>query len=133
MLELPESYVISKQLKDTIHGKTIKQVITNRSPHRFAFYSGEPEYYSKLLNGKQITNVEAIAGQVELSAGNSKLVLNDGVNIRYLNKGEDLPKKHQLWMEFEDESSLVCTVQMYGGLCAFLEGENDNFYYLVAK
>ena len=60
-------------------------------------------------------------------------MFGDGVNARYLPAGEKIPEKHQLLMEFDDNSCIVCTVQMYGVLHAFTHGENDNFYYHVAK
>jgi formamidopyrimidine-DNA glycosylase len=61
------------------------------------------------------------------------MVFSDGVNLRCYNEGDKLPDKHQLLLEFNDGSSLVGWVQMYGGLSAFPEGKNDNKYYLMAK
>ncbi|SHI86292.1 formamidopyrimidine-DNA glycosylase [Clostridium amylolyticum] len=133
MLEIPESHTISKQLNQTIKGKTIQNVYANSSPHSFAFFFGDPNHYHSLLTRKILGNAAAIAGQVEITAENSRLLFSDGVNIRYFNPGEILPKKHQLHIEFQDSSSIVCTVQMYGGLWVFSQGENDNLYYLVAK
>lgn len=133
MLEIPESVTISEQLKQTIKGKTIKNVYANSSPHSFAFFFGDPNHYYSLLTGKILGDATAIAGQVEITVENSRILFSDGVNIRYFNPGEVLPKKHQLYIEFEDSSSIVCTVQMYGGLWVFLQGENENPYYLVAK
>jgi len=39
---------------------------------------------------------------------------------------------YQLLLRFNDQSLMACSVQMYGGLMAFAEGENQNPYYLVA-
>jgi formamidopyrimidine-DNA glycosylase len=61
------------------------------------------------------------------------ILLGDGVSIRYYFDTEKLPEKHQLHVEFEDDSHLICSVQMYGGLWAFKKGQNENPYYLVAK
>lgn len=133
MLEIPESHTISKQLNQTIKGKTILNVYANSSVHRFAFYFGDPDNYNNLLTGKVINSVEAIAGLIEIAAENTRILLGDGVNIRYIETGKKLPQKHQLLIELDDSSAIVCTVQMYGGLWAFIDGENDNPYYLVAK
>jgi len=133
MLEIPESNLLSLQLIQTIKGKTIKNVYVDKAPHRFAFYFKDPNDYHKLLNGKVIEDVIALAGQVEISAENAKILFTDGINIRYFHIGEKIPEKHQLHIEFEDLSSIVCTVQMYGVLYAFKDGENDNPYYIVAK
>ena len=133
MLEIPESHTISEQLNKTIKGKTIQKVYANTSPHGFAFYFGDPNNYRKLLTSKIISGTKAIAGMIEITTENRKILFGDGVNIRYFDSGKTLPQKHQLHIEFDDFSSIVCTVQMYGGLWAFLDGENDNPYYLVAK
>lgn len=64
------------------------------------------------------------------------LILTDGVNLRYFAPGERLPAKHQLLIGFEDESCLVASVRMYGGLWCF---PNEGFdapisaYYEAAK
>lgn len=133
MLEIPESSVIAKQINDTIKGRKINNVYANSSPHKFAWYFGEPGNYHSLLAGKKIDRAKAYAGQVEIWAGDTRILFSDGVNVRYFDIGEKLPQKHQLHIEFDDLTSIVCSVQMYGGILAFNDGENDNPYYLVAK
>ena len=133
MIEIPESHTLANQLNETIKGKIIKKVIAGHTPHGFTFFFSDPQNYPGLLERKTVNVAEAMAGQVEIRAGDARLVFNDGVNIRYFEKGAKLPQKHQFFMELDDESMLVCTVQMYGGIYAFLEGENDNPYYLAAK
>lgn len=133
MIELPEAVVLVKQINGAICGKSIRDVIANRSPHKLAWYCGDPQDYKALLTGKRISEATSYGGQVEIAAGNARILFSDGVNLRYFEKNESLPGKHQLLLEFDDGSSLVGSVQMYGGLSAFSEGKNDNKYYLVAK
>ncbi len=133
MLEIPECKNAAVQLNQTIKGKVIRKVLANSSPHRFAFYFGDPGNYHGLLSGKAAGEARAVAGFVEIEAGDVRILFNDGVNIRYYPAGEPAPAKNQLHIEFEDNSSIVFTVQMYGGLLAYHEGENDNQYYLIAK
>lgn len=133
MLEIPESHTIASQLNQTISGKEIRKVVVNSSPHRFAFYYEDPNEYEGLLVGKTIDGTKAIAGQIEIVAQDARILFGDGVNVRIFKQGESIPAKHQLYIEFDDFSCIVCTVQMYGGLWAFKDGENDNPYYLVAK
>jgi formamidopyrimidine-DNA glycosylase len=133
MIELPEAAVLAKQLSATVSGKHIRSVIAAGSPHKFAWYFGDPVEYKALLTGKVVVEAASNGGQVEVSAGNARIVFSDGVNLRYFVRGEKAPAKHQLLLEFEDGSLLVGSVQMYGGLMAFPEGQNDNKYYLVAK
>lgn len=133
MLELPESHSMAKQLNETIQGKVIRNVYANSSPHGFAFFSGEPALYPSLLYERKVGESKAVGGMVEITLDTSRLLFGDGINIRYFESGKPIPKKHQLHIEFEDDSSLVCTVQMYGGIWAYKEGENTNPYYLVAR
>lgn len=133
MLEIPEARVITQQLSETIVGKTIRKVAANSSPHKFAFYSGDPERYPALLEGKKIQSVAALAGQIEIAAEDMRILFSDGTNPRFYPAGEAGPEKHQLRIDFNDGSFLACSVQMYGGLWTFLDGTNDNFYYLVAR
>jgi formamidopyrimidine-DNA glycosylase len=133
MIELPEAAVLAKQINETVVGKKIKDVIAAQTPHKLAWYFGDPQEYKSLLVGKVISGATSYGGQVEITAGKAKLLFSDGVNLRYYNKGAKPPDKHQLLLEFDDGSYLVGWVQMYGGLSAFPEGENDNKYYLIAK
>lgn len=133
MLEIPESNVVSKQLNKTLKGKKIKRATANHSPHKFTFYTGKPEKYGPLLKGLQINGAKAYGGIIEISAGDIRVCFQDGINARYLKKGDPVPKKHQLFIEFDDMTSLSCTVQMYGFISAFKDGGNDNKYYITAK
>lgn len=56
-----------------------------------------------------------------------RLVFSDGTNLRYFDPGEKLPAKHQLHIGFEDGSSLICSVQMYGSLWALKEGQTEKY------
>lgn len=133
MLEIPESQVIARQLQQTVTGRTVQSVEPNHSPHKFAFFHGDPAAYDGLLAGKRVDAAYALAGQIELSVENIRLVFSDGVNARFYSPDEALPEKHQLRIGFTDGASIVCTIQMYGGLSAFNSGENDNPYYLAAR
>jgi len=133
MIELPEAVVLAEQIKETIAGKRIKNVVAAHSPHKFAWYFGDPLQYQDLLAGKVINRARSYGGQVEITAGNANILFSDGVNLRYFKQSEKLPDKHQLLLEFEDGSFLLGSVQMYGGLSAFPEGKNDNEYYRIAR
>ena len=133
MIELPESICLAGQLNETVKGKTIKRVQANASPHKFAWFFGEPDGYNALLAGKVIGKTKGIGGKVEISAEDKRILLAEGINICFYAAGEKLPKKHQLLITFMDSSALVCSVQMYGGLWAFTKGTYCDEYYEVAK
>jgi formamidopyrimidine-DNA glycosylase len=133
MIELPEAVNISGQLNDTISGKRIAGVTAVHTPHKLAWYYGEPLTYSALLIGKTVGKASPLGSMVEIKAENANILFGEGVNVRFHDKGEPRPAKHQLFLEFEDRSALSFSIQMYGGVGAFPEDELDNIYYRVAK
>ncbi|EGW40095.1 formamidopyrimidine-DNA glycosylase [Desulfosporosinus sp. OT] len=133
MIEIPESTTIARQLNETVRRRTILRVVANASPHKFAFYHGDPADYNKLLTKQVIGDSFGIGAMVEISVGERRIVLGDGANLRYYDEQNKAPSKHQLLIELDDGSALVCSVQMYGAVLVFMDGENDNKYYLVAK
>ena len=133
MLEIPECRVLAEQLTHAVAGRVIRTVTAGASPHKFAWFFGDPAAYNERLAGRQIGGATAFGGYVELYADEMRVAFHDGVHLRFLNPGDKRPAKHQLLIEFADGACLVAGVQMYGGLGAFADGENDNPYYLVAK
>lgn len=133
MLEIPESNTIAKQINETIKGKIIRFAAADQTPHKFAWYFGDPEGYNDLLAGKQIGISKALGGMIETAAEDCRILISDGAALSYYEDLTKVPKKHQLYIEFEDATALVSVVQMYGGLSAYQEGENQNEYYIAAR
>lgn len=133
MIELPEAAVLAGQLNKMIKGKKIKKVIAAHSPHKFAWYQGDPKKYQSLLQGKTVESSVSVGGMVEIKAGDTAMVFSDGVGLKYYNDGKQLPAKHQLLIEFDENSFITASIQMYGGILCFKEGECSNKYYLTAK
>lgn len=133
MIEIPEAIVISKQINETISGKRIAKVTAAYSPHKFAWYHGDPKEYHDLLVGKVIGKAAAYGGLVEIEAEDAVILFGDGVNLRYHREDEARPKKHQLLIEFEDNTAISGSVQMYGGLWCFKEGEFKYAHFLQSK
>jgi formamidopyrimidine-DNA glycosylase len=133
MIELPGASTIARQLNETIIGKKVIKVAAAQHPHKFAWYYGDPQGYHGLLYDKVIEKVIRHGSFIKIVAGDTRILLAEGVNISYFREGEKLPVRHQLHIEFEDHSSIVGTVQMYGGLWAYPAGQYVNPYYFVAK
>lgn len=133
MLELPEAITIAGQINRTLYGKSISNVIAAHSPHKFAWFYGDPQNYHELLAGKTIDEAKAYGGFVEIKTGSAVILVGDGVGLRFHDKDEKRPAKHQLLIEFTDDSALSATVQMYGGLWCFPAGKLDNPYYMAAR
>ena len=132
MIELPEALNLARQLKNTITGKTVSQVLPPSSPHKFCWFSGDPALYDGMLKGKKATGAEGFGIFAEIIFGDTKLHFHDGVNIRYFEKSAAAPEKYQLKIEFTDGAALVFTVAMYGGIVCH-DGGSDNKYYLISK
>lgn len=125
MIELPEAVILAGQIKQTLTGKRVRKATANQSPHKFAWYSGDPAEYNNLLAGKTIRGATACAGEVEIRVDEVRLLLSAA--LRYYAAGERLPPRHQLLLEFEDGTALVATIQMWGGLFCAREGEKVGF------
>ncbi len=133
MIEIPEAIELSKQICENISGKEIINVTAAASPHKFAWYHGEPGGYHDLLSGKLLGAAKGVGSMVEVTAGDAVLLFSEGVSLRFHGTGEKRPEKHQLLVEFEDLSALSASVQMYGGLFCFKAGDFVNKYYDIAK
>jgi formamidopyrimidine-DNA glycosylase len=133
MIELPEAINLARQFTGTIRGKKIVGVVAGLSPHKFAFYHGDPKNYGHLLLGKTVGSALAHGGLVEIQADDAVLLFGDGTVLRFHSKGEMRPLKHQLLIEFDDATAISASVQMYGGVWCFKQGEYENRYYDVAR
>lgn len=134
MIEIPEAVVLAQQWNQTLRGKRVRNVVANQSPHGFAWFFGDPDDYHRRLAGKTLGKAVPVAGFIDVEVEDMHMTFQDGVNMRLFLPGEPLPKKHQLWIELEDGTSFVCTVQMYGGMMVFPDGDyDDNKYYSGAK
>ena len=133
MLEIPESRTIAAQMNKTIRGKRILEVEAAHTPHSFAWYSGEPALYAEIMEGREIGQAESIGSMIEIQLGDYSFVVGDGTNVRYFAPDEKLPGKYQTRITLEDNSSVVCSVQMYGAMFLILPKEFENPYYLAAK
>lgn len=134
MIEVPEALAIAKQINKSIKGKRIVKVVADYSPHKFAWYHGDPQEYSKILEGKTIGTATAYGGMVSTKVDLASIVVGEGVAFRYYESDRKAPAKHQLLLELEDSTLVCASIQMYGGIWCFREeGEFQNPYYLIAK
>ncbi|MFC2090771.1 endonuclease VIII [Bacteroidota bacterium] len=129
MIEIPESKALSHQVGNELINKKMRGVITATSPHKFAFFHGDPDAYADLLIGRQILSTKGHGMFVDLYCDEDTCIsISEGTNMRYYSSREPHPEKHQLLIEFEDGSFLAFSVAMYGGIWAF-KGSFDNKYY----
>jgi formamidopyrimidine-DNA glycosylase len=132
MIELPEATTLATQATASLAGRTVTATEVDHTPHRLTWYFGDPERYPDLLTGRRITGARAVAGHVQIEAGELRILCSDGAYPRRYAPDDVAPAKHQLRLDLDDGSTLAVTVAMYGGIQVFHDGENDNPYYAVA-
>ena len=124
---------IARQLNDTVMGKRITEVETEHTKHGFAWWPPKtPQEYQHIMEGKTVGKPVESAVMVEMT------LMNTGSwpgrhEPQILSGGRKLPAKYQMRITFADDSSLLCTVQMYGVTSLFQPETYDNFYYQVKK
>jgi formamidopyrimidine-DNA glycosylase len=133
MIEIPEADALSRQLSERCGGMEISSVVAGHTPHKLAWFYGDRAAYNRIAAGKVLQGARAVGGMVEGRAGEVRLLFSEGTSLRLFAPGAPLPAKHQLLVRFADETCLVATVQMYGGMGVFREGENENPYYLGSQ
>ena len=138
MIEIPEAVSLSSQVATHLIGKTVARVVAGASPHKFAWFYGDPAGYAEIARGLTVSGARALGGMPEIALGAAGsapvyLLVSEGMNVRYHDAGKPQPKKHQLLLEFTDGSALSASAQMYGGVGIYREGGNENPYYLGSR
>jgi formamidopyrimidine-DNA glycosylase len=129
MLEIPESKTIALQAEKILTGKKITDVFNATSPHKFAFFSGDPKEYGKLLSGRKVESVKGHGMFVDIHCDQDiHITAGEGAIIKYFSPAEEPPDKYQLLIVFDDNSYVSFNIAMYGGIWAY-KGIFDNSYY----
>lgn len=132
MIEYPESYAIARQINKELSGRAITSCIRGNSPHRFAFYNLDKEEYEAKIVGKTIGKSSNKHSYILTSVG-TQLILalgEGGEKIRLHGKDEELPKKYQLLLGFDDGRHLSVAVSGWGMVSLFTRKEIENHPYL---
>lgn len=133
MIELPEATTLAQQINHSLVGKTVSSTIAAQSPHKFAWYNGDPADYPAVLEGNSLVSARGLGMFVEIPLSNCFLLFNDGVNLRFHPTAGPIPAKHQLLVNFSDGTSLSASVAMYGGVvCREKSATYENTYYQTA-
>jgi len=134
MNELPETHTLAKQIQENLIGQTITRVTAAASPHKLAWYHGDPADYPERLIGNTIASVSGHGMMVEIALSRSTLLFSDGVKLRLHPTAGPIPKKHQLLLNLDDGRFLSASISMYGGLFCWDQGAAfENIYYDVAR
>ncbi|MCD7931359.1 MAG: endonuclease VIII [Tannerellaceae bacterium] len=132
MLEAPEALYLANQINDTLRGKRIILAVTGYTPHKFTFYSGDTAQYEERLLTRSICEANARGGMLEIRADDTLLVFSDGANLRYYGPGAKLPPKYQMLLGFDDDSFLVVSIRMYGGIwCMPVNWRAEEYFFTM--
>lgn len=117
VIELPEAINIAWQISKELKGKQIASGVRGSSPHKFAFTGKHSdEEFAAIVKEKTIGSAGA-NGSVILTDLEPGYVLSLGLGgerILYHSSEKTLPKKHQLLLNFKDDTYLTVTVSGWG-------------------
>ncbi len=132
MIELPEATVLARQLSEQFAGRTVHSVVRGNTPHKFAFYTGSPEDYERIMIGRLVGKSVAEGFCILLSLEpDYVLVLGmGGEKIVYQADASRLPARHHFLAGFDDGSYLSVTVQGWGAAQLMPRAEIAQHFYL---
>lgn len=132
MFELPEFQTLARQINTTLRGKTIQRGQLGNSPHKFMWYNMSHEEFEKLTEGKTIGEAWAkgIWLFIPLEPGYVLLFGECGGKVLYHMPGSQVPKKHHMYITFEDESFLTALTQMWGAMELYEKGQEQERKYI---
>jgi len=118
MIELPEAVTIAGQMNKELSGKRIAAVERGHTPHKFAFYTYPADTYRSILEGSSVGESTDHGNAILTQIGSDHVLVlgGGGERILYHQGGETLPKKHQLLLQFEDQTYLTVTVSGWGNV-----------------
>ena len=132
MFELPEFITLTKQVNDTLKGKTIKKGQLGNSPHKFVWYNRSHAEFEELTAGKVVGEAWAKGRWlfIPLEPGYVLLLGECGGKALYHPPDAKLPKKYHLNLTFEDDSFFTLTTQMWGAMELYEKGEEAKREYV---
>ena len=129
---MPEVAVLSRQINETLTGKTVRAGSLGNSPHKFVWYNREEEEFAELTQGRTVGEPRPQGRwlSIPLQPGYVLLLGECGGKMLYHPPGGQLPKKYHLYLHFEDDSFFTVTTQMWGAMELFEAGEEQRREYV---
>lgn len=109
MFELPEYTTISRQINQTLIGKTIRIGNYGNSPHKFVWHNIAEDEFAQYIVGKRVED-SFVRGRwlfVPLHPGYTLLFGECGGKLLFHQAGSKIPAKYHLYVEFDDGSFLT--------------------------
>ena len=132
MFELPEFVTLSRQMNETLAGKTIARGSLGNSPHKFVWYNRTPDEFETLTRGKVVGQAWSKGRWlfVPLDPGYVLLFGECGGKVLYHPSGSQPPAKYHLHLTFADGSLLTAATQMWGAYELYEAGQEQERQYV---
>ncbi len=132
MFELPECVTLTRQMNKVLRGKVVKRGRLGNSPHKFVWYNRKPVEFERLTKGKTV-GAATPKGRwmlVALEPGYVLVLGECGGRLLFHEPGANRPGRYHLMLDFEDETSLSVTTQMWGAMELFERGRERERQYI---
>jgi len=132
MFEIPEVVNFARQMNATLKEKTIRTGHLGNSPHKFVWYNRTPQEFEQITRGKTITETRTMGRWLLIEVEpNYVLVFGEwGGRILFHQPGSSLPAKYHLHLQFDDDSFLTATTQMWGAAELYEKGKELERQYI---
>ncbi len=133
MFELPELIVLSRQIGQHLGGKRVTSASYGNSAHKFAWYNHPQDEFAALAAGKTIGARPIVRGRwllVPFEPGYHLVLGEFGGRLLLHPPGAPLPPKYHLHLGFEDGAALTLTIQMWGAMELYPQGEEQQRMYI---
>ena len=133
MFELPEFVTLTKQINETLQGKTVRVGKLGNSPHKFVWYNMSHEEFDGLIAGKVIGKARSRGKWlfVSIEPGYVLLLGECGGKLLHHPPGAKVPIKYHMYIEFEDGSFFTATTQMWGAMELYRKGKEQERQYVA--
>ena len=129
MIELPEAITIARQINKELKGKQIASGVRGSSPHKFAFTGKHSDEEVAAIVKDKTIGASRATGSMILTDVEPDYVLSlgcGGERILYHTSEKTLPKKHQLFFIFKDDTYLTVTISGWGEVRLIEKSELPN-------
>jgi formamidopyrimidine-DNA glycosylase len=132
MFELPEYITLSRQMNETLPGKTVRSGFLGNKPHKFVWYNRSHEEFAQLTAGRHVGRATARGRWLFLALEPGYvLVLGEcGGKLLYHPPETASPATYHLLLSFEDGSALSVTTQMWGAMELYEKGQELERQYV---
>ena len=116
MIEMPEAYVISHQMDETLSGKTIQRFARGPLVHKFLWLNRPEEEMHRMMAGQTVKGASSYGRSMYLRLGDAYMLWMGEMGGRWLYHpaGQAGPEKYHVRLDFTDGSALTYLMQMWG-------------------